>query len=984
MINLDSGESKLVNDLFASAEKANYPNLKKNLDNCFSASVIDHALRKCIMNSFRERKEYHDSIKLILDQVGDINFPNPSFNNSTLLHCVCNHRDPSIVDIILSNGLNRDKNKTDINAKDSNKIDINAKDSNGNNALHYLLKEPITNENEVEEIFKKLFIEGIDINEENSLGYIPLAYALNIGSSKISTLLINEGAKKNHIIRSTGDNMLHCAVSGKNQSCVNLLVSDLDKKHKNNKGLTPIDLAAQKDGAPKILQLLQTCADSNEGDTKIISLIKPLEEFKNKNYSSSLELLSKIKKTKNEVNQNLDWNIFLNKFYIGMEEKDQENDSRDKEKSDLSNDSIKTTKLLRIFKTFVDFFSEIDKLPDTFKIDNYILVFNKGLTFFKVSDYSKTFQTLYDYLIKSGINYEWMMYINAAFIFTEICINLKQIKIADIILQKIDEFLTTTFINNKSKRNEVLKDVLCDYLNSREIINKFTPGEELFCVLNLFKAYRSLAENKFEEVRKHFDEYKRLIMYCKYKDTLPIFARLKSFYKFLKIKLVYQQNIQTKCNKYLKAFHFNMLQNPDMNNINSQVFYLNSLSIINLKQKKYSISEYYLKNCINLLKSNLKNLDFQTRPNFLYYAKYNLGLCYFFQKQYEKAYSEFKSIINKLNYYPYIWYRIGLCCVEIELSNVKKQKNLNPPNDLINNVSGYRYSNIETINNDFNSTNNSGEQPAYIHKKIILKNIAINEKFKNYNNKINEAIQSFKQTLILLKENLYYKKELKDIYNYYTSNIGDKDNSKNQPLEGYSCLQISVSAYLNLIFCLVMREEWMEALFFIKEIEKSESYNKDLHYILDNYKLECLVNLNKLNIALDLVKNSLLSSNNNLYYSNSESKGVFYTKFNPSNCEVTYKLAFYTNLAKLHMLNNNWIEADKTIMLIFSLLNINNVGGSLINTTDLPPFVLNILVYYYIRKENLPVAIQILKTRRIPTMTSQIPQYVQNSQRKIS
>jgi len=320
-----------------------------------------------------------------------------------------------------------------------------------------------------------------------------------------------------------------------------------------------------------------------------------------------------------------------------------------------------------------------------------------------------------------------------------------------------------------------------------------------------------------------------------------------------------------------------------------------------------------------------------------------------------------------------------------------------PPNDLINSVSGYKFSGCgETINNDFSNTTSqsptSGEAP-FTHKKIILKSIGVNEKFKNYNNKINEAINAFKQTLVLFKENIYYKKELKDIYNYYTasttttSSNNESDNSSRVPshqLEGFSCPQISVSANLNLIFCLVIREEWMEALFYIKELEGSEAYSKDLHFILDNYKIECLINLNKLNVALELIKNNLLSNNNNLYYSNSESKGNFYSKFNPGYSEVSYKLAFYINLTKLHLLNNSWIDVEKTILLIFSLLNISSTNGNFINTNDLPPFVLNILVYYYIRKENTNVAIQILKNRRIPFNFIQHTQYVQSTQRKIS
>jgi hypothetical protein len=65
-----------------------------------------------------------------------------------------------------------------------------------------------------------------------------------------------------------------------------------------------------------------------------------------------------------------------------------------------------------------------------------------------------------------------------SFIFLQIFLELKQTKTANIILNALDNFIS------KEKKRENLKSNICEYLNSKEVINDINNLDEVYSVLN--------------------------------------------------------------------------------------------------------------------------------------------------------------------------------------------------------------------------------------------------------------------------------------------------------------------------------------------------------------------------------------------------------------------------------------------------------------------------------------------------------------------
>jgi hypothetical protein len=170
------------------------------------------------------------------------------------------------------------------------------------------------------------------------------------------------------------------------------------------------------------------------------------------------------------------------------------------------------------------------------------------------------------------------------------------------------------------------------------------------------------------------------------------------------------------------------------------------------------------------------------------------------------------------------------------------------------------------------------------------------------------------------------------------------------------------NSYLNLIFTSVLIEDWNEALFYADELERSIYYQKDIAYLIDNYKMQAYLSLNQHNQILELLKKNMHS-----VYS-LEFKGSFFSKINKLVYnEITYKLALYINIIKMNFITNNMPEVEKGILSVLNLLNINlTLNNGVITHNDLPPFIFNLLIYYYIIKENYEVALNIIKRRKIP------------------
>jgi ankyrin repeat protein len=891
-------------ELMEAAKTANWEKIKSYLNEkkLVPNVELDNAVR-ILLKDYREGKEdYYNCVKSLLNYMDDVNYQ----NKTTLLMEACGKGNKPVALLLLNNF--------------SEVIRINqVEQETGENVLHKLLNSKMQAEDKYE-VFRKLIDKNLEIvNVENREGYTPLAYALILGDSKISEELIHQGAARNHIIQTTGDSMLHCAVYGKNPACLNLL-HDLDVKYKNKNGETAIDLGIRLK-LDHIVKILQTYGENPDVNSKLLSMMHPLQEFKNGNYNEALKLLAELKQSnKDQSYLSLDWNMLLAQYH--------NRDSR------ILNESF--------IESFLDFFK---RLKHSDISENYILFLNYGIMYYKLGDYKKTMRILIDNLQKAMNHYEWIMFVNVSFIFMDILLNMKQLKLVNQILQSLEEFLNTTLkINEKNK--EVLKDNICDYLNSREIVNKFSPLDESFSLLNLYKSYKYLLEGRAEDAKKSLKEYKRLSTSCKYRDMMPIFNTMKNFYHYLKIRLDYANNSFFKCYKHLNSLYNNIIISKSIQpvvSLESQVFHMNAFGIINLKQKKYNLAEFFFKKCILFIKANKKNFEMKDKTNFITSVRYNLALCYFFQRKYEEALYVFKSLVN-YNHSAFLNFRIGVCNLELELQNLKNKKNNTYSfNELIDRLIGF---------SSFTNAATGVESPE--QKRILLK---YNTVTTTQVDRLNEAIYYFKNSILLLKDYLSCKKEYTDMYNFYTGGTTTTENVR-FPTESKSHQSLIVTAYLNLLFAHILREDWSECIALANEFENSEYYTREISYVIDNYRMEAYLALNQPQQVMEILKKNML--NNTFSYTSLEFKGSFYNRLNGMMyADITYKLALYINIIKMNFMNNNIVEVERGITSIITLLNIN------VNHADLPPYILNLMVYYYLLKENYDMALSILKKRKI-------------------
>lgn len=1044
----NESESKCVLDLYQDCEKGLYPNIKKQLeDKDFSSRTLDIALRRCMKNSKRERKEYHDCLTLLLQYV-DINYRNPNESGSTIIMAACNRGDANLVHLIAMNDYS-----TNVNFQNQ-KLDLSLKDDNGRNMFHYLINsynqeedaldildiffeaEMIDEEEEIEdelennnskeqEFFFNINTVLQELWAEDKEGYIPLCWSLLLGWYKWSKKIINlyyqyhnsinvnnEITHISHVIKINQNNLIHCSIIGKNLNCLKLVLKESeikDLRQKTKDGLTPQDLAKKLElfYFAKIIENFEENYH-NPDFIKILAEINPikvtniLDKFLNEEYQEAKFLLNQLKINQsirnNSKNMNIEWNIFLCKYYIKTENQNTDVKPESILSKFLDSSNNKNNLKTNVLREFTQFFETVKINAKAQEEDSGIfdiIIYNKGLFYYKIGDFIKTLNIYLEYLKfvldqNDGQFYKWVIYVNVTFIIIEGLISLKYTKLVNTIINKLEEFLFTTFRLKKDDSYSQDIDSICMYLNSKEFIHKFTPTwDESFCFLNLLKVMKNIYEMKIDDSKIYFKEFKKLYKNCNYKIDFKIFDTMHNMHTCLKIKMYYCENSFSKCFKNLnKIYKLTKIEQINLT-INDQkidgrfnkneyiMFYYNTMGIVNLKQKKFLIAEYFYKLCISFYKKTFyetKEFDFSIRLNWIYSVKYNLGLCYFFQKKYEKAYIIFKELSkNKnINGNIFLWYRIGLSLLEMEMAKLKKEKNESSVSDIVNKINGYEGNNYNCesseseIENGMSLQNENCEN--YTRRIILQHNYST---IKN-NQKTYEAIQCFKQVILLSKNNincgtsLNDKNQLLEIHNFYydkkSSYLEDQatDEFEKSTPQIKSMQPVINSSYLNLIFCLTLIENWPEVLFYCEEYEKSQYFKKDKDsiYKFDNYKIEALINLKQMDKAMELIKNNSFLINNNDY------RGSFFNKVNNVLYnDVSFKLVLNVNMTKIHFMNNNLVEAEKCITNIF---NIYNTGNGSINTmTEIPPYLQMILIYYHLVKGNYITSLNIIKFRKI-------------------
>ena len=917
-------------------------------------------------------------LELFLNKL-DFNFQNQNNDNITpLMYLVKEGLNSLCEQVIHKIGENLELSKKDNEQENIFFKIINSTYDNGKVSLFKTALASIKEVSEEEE--KKEALDSI-----NSSGKSLIECAFNVGNSDISSMLLMEGIQPNAKNSITGDNLLHFAIRGKNPFCLKMVINTVDHeviheliKEPNKDNETPLQLAKKLNIITMVKQLNDFISGEKKGknsgennEDEIYEILSQLNEENNekivnsikKNYYVSdwnklfLEIIEK-NKSNQKFDNNLDQKI-CEYFGLKDEYKDIEKDlEENKGKEEYEKDEIKfpislnkkeNEKIKKFeFKNNIHFLNYIVGAEHSGNFQNLLQAFKIFIKNYKSED-----QNLDKYI----------SYVNIFIILIEKCLNQNLVEFASLLIENLSKFLqdnnvdATSFDFKNTNSNQFLK-----YLSVNEVAN---PTIDLKGLVFLYQCDLNLLKGNFEKAKQNLEEFKSKFYggeEKRNKNNEPIHKTMENLYNFLKIKVDYFLNIQIKLNKHLSVIDKNK------SNKDCILFYYNLLGIINLKQEHYAYAEYCFKFCRNIINENsMKYLKY------LPGVEYNLALCYFFTQDYEKSINILTKLkdLESMKNNPYLFYRLALCFIEEEFKKNKNDFKKNNENDII----------CKTIND-----NNIDE--VSFKKRFLLvnqtlspsiiseNNLQSNEKKDNFNNKeienesnsvnalnFSEAIRALKECILIIKG---YKSFNEQIFNTLNPIIKNEvinleplfnneveENEKNISEESNNQYKdIYDSAYLNLIFCLIRNESYAEAIEVIEEFR--ENANNKYKFILDNYAIEAYLKLGEFEKALNIL------SKENFSFDNPDEKGAFFSNSNHQVYdEISFRLALYINLIKINILNNNLKEAEKYVISVLSLLNYPT-------EKELPPYVINIIVFYFLSIGKNEEAVQIIKFRRIP------------------
>jgi hypothetical protein len=936
-------------------------------------SSKDHSNYDILFRFFINRNTPEDQLDHLLEiflPKLDANYQSQNNGNTTpMMHLVGEGLNSLCEHLIEKNGEN-----LDLTLKDDDQENIFFKiiNSSNDNRKVNLFKQALTLLKEDSEEEEKK--ETLDVI--NSSGKSLIESALNIGNSDISSMLLMEGIDPKIKNEVTGDNLLHFAIRGKNPFCLKMVLNTVEQdiihefiKEKNKDNETPIQLATKLNITTIVKQLNDFI--SGEKKSKISG---------ENNEDEIYDLLSQLTEdTTDKIVNTIKKNYYVsdwNQLFLELIKKNQSNQKYDEELNQKINNYFDFNKELNAIDEKEK--NEI-KYPiclnnkDNEKIGKYDPKNNiHFLNYIVGAEHTGNFQNMLN-VFKSYIeNYKadnqnmnnYIFYVNIIIILIEKCLKQNLIDFANILIINLNQFLqnnnidTQSFDFKNSNSNQFLK-----YLSVNEVVN---PTTDLKGLTILYQCNLNLIKGNYEKAQENLGEFKPIFYgedkEKKNKNDEPIHKTMENLYHFLKVKVDYFSNNQFKLNKHLSAI------DKYKTSIDGTLFYYNFLGIINMKQGHYSYAEYCFKYCRNIICENsmlyLKYLDG---------VEYNLALCYFFTKDYDKSI----EILNKLKNLesmknnPYLFYRLALCFIEKEFLKHRMNFKKNNENDIV----------CKTIFNDKN------DEPAF-KKRFLLVNQSpspsiINPPDKSKNRKDNkdgeensshaienldftEAINALKECILIIKgyssfnAQIYetlkplINNELIDLKPLFNNDENKEKNSSDDSNTQYD--DIIELAYLNLIFCLIRNENYAEAIEIIEEFREKQP--DKYKFVLDNYSIEAYLKLGDFDKALNIL------SKENFSYENIDAKAAFFSNSNHQVYnEVTYRLALYINLIKINIMNNNAQDAEKYIKSILSLLNYSA-------EKQLPPYVINIIIFYFLSIGKNEQAVQIIKYRTIPKFYS--------------
>ena len=759
-----------------------------------------------------------------------------------------------------------------------------------------------------------------------------------------------------------------------------------------------------------IYELKEMKIINNLSDSTYLNKAEEELEFKISNIKIDWNLLlTKMKQYEFDPDKDIETNIIntTNNNKSGKSNKKKYKKTEDKNKNSIYpfikllyefNEIIFSNKLINTFIENIS--SESNLIGNNKSMD--LLLFNKIIFYYNTGHFKSLLDTAYIYLSKifqkekynidsssNSNNRTLIIYINITCIVLEILIYLGHQNIVDIIIKVLDNYLYTKSLNLGDVQYKSDDEIIFEYLNRKEILNPFISNwKNLFSYSNFLK----LLNDKSKE---NLDEFKKKLGESKDKKLKPLNYRYHILFDCLDIKKAYEKNSH---DLFYKIQKFNSKKDK-----NREIYYLNILGIIFMKKKKFSVSIIFfqkgLKKYLHILKyknemnSVEKFVNF--RIDYIMAFLYNISLCDFYLKEYKRCIKILELLLtfecNKNNYF--LFFRLGLCYLEIYIQYITNNNNNNFYNHNISKVIGYennKNNNIK-IRNDKSSTsinidNESSEnlsaqfeskdnntkgtddikQLDFIDKnlvnlffnfsdynyndyketnikKIILRNTKSNTSIKIFdedNNDINgyldKAIKYLKKILIINKINAF-SNSVKSIYDFFfflfKYDINTKDIShKNKKIQS----DLILNTYLNILFCLSLKNNWLEMLLTIRDFNSRKitpSKSGLLKILL--YQLEANINLNKKSKIMEIL-------NKIKNYKKTE-----LSAFNQSNNDIinniNIKLYLYYSLTLIYYKEKNYKEMD-----IYS----NKLLSLIQKEKDIPYYIIDLLINVYIIKLN--------------------------------
>ena len=279
---------------------------------------------------------------------------------------------------------------------------------------------------------------------------------------------------------------------------------------------------------------------------------------------------------------------------------------------------------------------------------------------------------------------------------------------------------------------------------------------------------------------------------------------------------------------------------------------------------------------------------------------FNLALSYFYSKKYQIASNYLHLLLNYSNNRSKFFIHYKYIYYRLGLSNLELLFQKDKNTNLLYN--------------------------SYIKKKFILKTPQ-----KSYLKEKNEIIEYFKKAFILVR------------------------NNSNDP--------IYFSTLINLVFCLIIKENYSEAVFYLKLNKSKETSNLN---IIRNYLIQCYIYLNKIDLAKKKSEEIILDDKS-FKMKNTEIK--YYERLNSTLVSVKgLKLSMLINLIKLCVMNKKIKEMQKYLLSIMDTINFNisvDEKGKIITNEEMPSYIINVFVYYYLLINRKDLALDILKNRKI-------------------